>query len=288
MISDRTNAEARPEFETRTRQILDLHISAPDDALRAVNGIKAMCPLQQNPVPDVDHAIAFWTSIATTFKSYPNVIFELYNEPFFYWKSGTKASWEAIRDGGTMNDYVTGGGNVYQVQNHPWKIAGTQQMLNAVRAAGATNVVLASGPDWTQRLDYWLDYHPNDPLKQLAASWHAYPAYGSTWGKPEYTWPGFKDGFTWAENILAGGYPLVITETGDLNANGTKGAPFVSRVLPWADKNGISYIGWAFDVWPEYTSHVLIKDASGTPTDGYGEYFKAHLVCVASGAATCP
>ncbi|MES1196267.1 MAG: hypothetical protein ABUL58_04915, partial [Steroidobacter sp.] len=64
-------------------------------------------------------------------------------------------------------------------------------------------------------------------------------------------------------------------------------APFVSRVLPWADKNGISYFGWAFDVWPEYPSHVLLKDQSGAPTDGYGEYFKQHLVCVASGTANC-
>jgi hypothetical protein len=27
---------------------------------------------------------------------------------------------------------------------------------------------------------------------------------------------------------------------------------------------------------------VLIKDATGTPTDGYGVYFKQHLVCVAT------
>jgi hypothetical protein len=32
---------------------------------------------------------------------------------------------------------------------------------------------------------------------------------------------------------------------------------------------------------------VLIKDASGTPTDGYGTYFKQHLNCVATGSVTC-
>jgi len=268
--------------------ILDLHITAPDDPLRAVNGVKAMCPMQQNPLPDAAHALEFWTSIATTFKGNSNVMFELYNEPFFYGKSGSKSSWETIRDGGTMSDYVTGDGSNFQIQNHPWKVAGSQQMLNAVRATGATNVILSGGPDWTQRLDYWLDYRPTDPLNQLAAAWHAYPAYGKAWGTPEYTFPGFKDGYAWAEKIVAAGVPVVITETGDHNAIGTQGAPFVSHLLPWADKNGISYFGWAFDIWPDNHDHVLLKDKTGAPTDGYGEYFKQHLACVAGAAATCP
>jgi len=268
--------------------ILDLHITGPDDPLRAVKGVKAMCPMQQNPMPDFPHAIEFWASLATVYKSFPNVMFELYNEPFFYGKSGDRAHWEMIRDGGTMNDYVTGDGSNFQIQNHPWQVAGSQQMLNAVRATGATNVVLVGGPDWTQRLDYWLDYRPNDPLNQLAAAWHAYPAYGKTWGTPEYTFPGFKDGYQWAEKIVNAGFPVIITETGDHNADGTKGAPFVSRLLPWADKNGMSYLGWAFDIFPGNQDHVLLKDKNGTPTDGYGEYFKQHLLCVASGAASCP
>lgn len=267
--------------------ILDLHITAPDDPLRAVNGVNAMCPMQQNPVPDAAHAIDFWTSLADTYKSYPNVMFELYNEPFFYGQSGSKSSWETIRDGGVMSDYVTGDGRNFQIQNHPWKVAGTQQMLNAVRKTGASNVVLIGGPDWTQRLDFWLDYRPTDPLNQIAAAWHAYPAYGKQWGTPEYTQPGFKEGYVWAEAILAAGFPVVITETGDRNANGTKGAPFVSRVLPWADKNSVSYFGWAFDIWPNNHDHVLLKDKSGTPTDGYGEYFKQHVACMAGAATHC-
>jgi hypothetical protein len=81
---------------------------------------------------------------------------------------------------------------------------------------------------------------------------------------------------------------VILTETGDRNAPGTVGAPFMSKLLPWADKAGVSYLGWTWDVW-QNGDFVLIKDKSGTPSDGYGVYFKQHLGCVSkSPAAACP
>src|SRR5947209_15990196 len=38
--------------------------------------------LGQEPMPDMDHAPAFWTSVANAFKSNSSVIFDLYNEPY--------------------------------------------------------------------------------------------------------------------------------------------------------------------------------------------------------------
>ncbi len=89
--------------------------------------------------------------------------------------------------------------------------------------------------------------------------------------------------------MLAAGYPVVITETGDHDTPGTVGSPFVSKVLPWADAHNVSYLGWTWNVWQD-PDYVLIKDATGTPTDGYGQYFQQHLTCVASAAsaASCP
>jgi endoglucanase len=94
------------------------------------------------------------------------------------------------------------------------------------------------------------------------------------------------DAYTWANNVLRAGIPLVLTETGDHNAPGTVGAPFVSKVLPWADHVGASYVGWAWDVW-HHQDNVLIKDKQGTPTDGYGAYFKQHLLCLDDPIARC-
>ena len=268
--------------------IVDLHWSAPDDIKRAVGEVKAMCPLEQNPIADADHSIDFWRSIANTFKDHPNVIFELFNEPYLWWRPTDKSEWETLRDGGLMSDYVTGEGSNYQIKGHKWRAAGLQQLVDTIRATGATNVIAASGLDWGKKTDEWLTYRPNDPLKQLAAIWHAYPAFGKKWGSDAYAMPNYgKDAFTWATNILSGGFPVIITETGDRNAPGIIGAPFVSKLLPWADKNGISYLGWTFNVW-QNEDNVLLKDTAGTPTDGYGVYFKKHLMCADGGEKNCP
>jgi hypothetical protein len=51
--------------------ILELHWTAPGNA----------CAMAQNLAPDAEHSIDFWSSVAATYKDYPNVIFELFNEP---------------------------------------------------------------------------------------------------------------------------------------------------------------------------------------------------------------
>lgn len=59
--------------------------------------------------------------------------------------------------------------------NAGWPTAGMQQMVDAVRATGATNVVLTGGISWSNQMDGWLANAPTDPLNQLACAWHAYP-----------------------------------------------------------------------------------------------------------------
>jgi hypothetical protein len=87
--------------------------------------------------------------------------------------------------------------------------------------------------------------------------------------------------------VVDAGYPVLTTEYGDHDVPGTVGAPFASILLPWADALGISYHGWTWDPWLD-PDNVLIKDATGTPTDGFGVYVKAHYLCVATGTADCP
>jgi endoglucanase len=256
--------------------ILDLHWTAPG----------TFCPLAQNPMADADNSIAFWTSLAGTFKSYPNVLFELFNEPFLFWMTSGADPWKVLRDGGTFTQYVTGSNSVYTA-SHTWQSAGMQQMLDAIRATGATNVVLVGAPTWSQDLSQWVTYKPTDALNQLAAVWHAYPDSGIV-GAVAAALPKLGAvAFTWAGSVLSAGVPLVITETGDHNASGTAGAPFVSTLLPWADKAGASYLGWTWDVWGD-NDNVLIKDKGGTPSDGFGVYFQQHLACLADGNTSCP
>jgi hypothetical protein len=78
----------------------------------------------------------------------------------------------------------------------------------------------------------------------------------------------------------------VITEFGDLI--GVSPPAWVSQLLPFADANGIGYLGWTWDTWSGMSANVLITDAAGDPTPGYGAYVKAHYLCRAAGTAVCP
>ena len=250
--------------------ILDLHWTAPGTA----------CPMLQSQMADSDHSIAFWTSIANTFKSYPNVLFELFNEPFLNFDfSGDPWAYMMKGTGGSFSGYpATSGSGNWQDVKKPWTIASYQAMLNAVRATGATNVVLVGTMQYSQDLSGWLANVPVDPLKQMAAAWHPYPTYGTTWGTPAYAQPNYAPQiFTEVQQILAAGYPVIATETGDHNTAGTVGAPLVSNVTSWADAYGVSVIGWAWNTWGD-PDNVLIKDVNGTPTDGYGVVFRNWLL----------
>jgi endoglucanase len=260
--------------------ILDLHFAAPGDG----------CPVTQTAMADADHSVAFWSSIATTFKGYPNVIFELYNEPFLDQTSlQDNTPWsDLLNGGGTLSSYNSLGNP--STVSYTWSNAGMQEMLNAVRAAGATNVILTSTLAYSSSEGGWLQYHPTDTLNpsQVGAVWHAYPnSAGASMvdciGTPSICSPA---DFASVQGILAAGYPVVITEFGD--AVGGTTAPLSSVLLPWSDTNGVSYMGWGWDVWPGLAAFVLITDSSGTPTAGYGTYVKAHYLCRAAGTALCP
>ena len=257
--------------------ILDLHLSAPGDA----------CPNAQNAMADADHAIEYWTSLASSFKSYPNVLFELFNEPFLDQAPLQEASaWAALLSGkgtiGSFNDQGTPG-----LIKRSWHPAGMQQMLNAVRATGATNVILTSTLAYSSAMDGWLKNHPADTLSpgQIGAVWHAYPAAGhpsqvSCMGLPSCS----EKIMNSVREILTAGFPVVITEYGD--KVGGNGAPFASVLLPFADVNGISYLAWTWDPWAG-TEYYLITDGAGHPSAGYGTYVKAHYLCRSSGQVNC-
>jgi endoglucanase len=248
--------------------ILDLHKNAPKATINGALTQIAPESATQNQMADADNSVAFWTAVANDFKSYPNVIFDLFNEPYFdnvvapTGVSGVNVAWTILRDGGTNTLFY---GDNTTFQQH-WTSAGMQAMLNAVRDTGATNVIMTAGVSWAQDTSQWVQFAPTDPLQQLACSWHAYP--GS-----DPAGPGFPQNWTWAAAILNAGYPIIIGETGDRSSSGST-APFMAVLLPWADLNDVSVVSWSWNAWGA-SSDDLIKDANGTPTDGQGAAFKA-------------
>ena len=252
--------------------ILDLHWTAPGNA----------CPMLQTQMADADHSLDFWISVSNIYKSNPAVLFELFNEPFLNFDfTGDSWSYMMKGTGGSFSGYpATSRTNNWQNVQRPWAIASYQAMINAVRATGATNVVLVGSMQYAQDLSGWLANRPTDPLNQMAAVWHPYPAYGQVWGTPAYAQPNYAPGvFTDVQNILAAGIPVIATETGDRNVTGTVGAPLVSNITTFADSHGVSVLGWTWDIWyPGTNENVLILDVNGTPTDGYGVVFRNWLL----------
>ena len=230
--------------------ILDLHWNAPG-AQRAG---------EQQPMADLDHAPAFWSSVAATFKDNHAVLFDLYNEPYPDDNRDTTAAWRCVRDGGTCPgvDFIA---------------AGMQTLVDAVRATGASNPLLVGGPQYAGTLRRWLEYKPVDPLNQLVASIHIY--------KPS---PCDKRS-CWEGQIvpLARQVPIVIGEIGQMDCRHN----FIDSLMTWANTHQLSYLGWGWVTGSCNREPALIRDYDGTPTT-YGTGLRNQLRTAAAGPGTEP
>lgn len=209
------------------------------------------------PMADRDHSSDYWTKMATALKGDPAVLFDLYNEPWPQGGNNAAANWVCIRDGGSgMAGTV---GSPCAGQGFNYVAAGMQELLNAVRATGATNVVMVGGTNWAGYLDKWQDYKPDDPLRQLAASVHVYaPPLDSPYGSPT----------TWDGDIakLALTTPVVAGEGMDNDCT----HKVSDQWFPWAEAHGVSYVFWAWVTSGCASEPSLISNYDGTPT-AYGK-----------------
>ncbi|HXX90898.1 MAG TPA: cellulase family glycosylhydrolase [Acidimicrobiales bacterium] len=247
--------------------ILDLHWSNPG----------TYAALSQEEMADADHSITFWSQVASAYKSNHAVIFDLFNEPYFYWISDGTPPWSCWLNGCQQNQVVTAGQTLpdgtttgYQT-SYTWQSAGMQQLLDAVRATGATNPVLINGLGWANDDTGWGANAPSDPANQLIVGAHMYPG-AVTCLAPSC--PSIE--------TLAATHPVVIGETGDSSA---APATYLPTFLPWADAHGLSYLAWTWNPWGN-ADDVLIQDWSGTPTTGEGAVYQAHLAALASSGGT--
>lgn len=233
--------------------ILDLHWTAPGDQ-QAVG---------QEPMPDRDHSILFWKQVARAYKGNNAVIFDLFNEPYPDNNNDTITAWNCWKYG-TNPLYCPAG-----TAGLNYNAAGMQDLVNAVRGTGATNVIMLGGIQYAATLDGWMEYAPVDPAHELAASWHLYnfsqcslrPCWGSQ-GMPVMH------------------HYLVIT--GEIGEN-DQGSAFLTRLMNFLDNpgNGLppqSYLAWTWNT--DQTVFDLITNYSGEPTTPYGLVYKRHLMAM--------
>ncbi|MFJ1968474.1 cellulase family glycosylhydrolase [Streptomyces sp. NPDC087903] len=204
----------------------------------------------QKPMPDMRYSPSFWSSAANTFKNDPAVVFDLFNEPYPDRATSTAAqAWQCWRDGGTCPGIG-------------YEVAGMQDLVDAVRATGAKNPVLAGGLAYSNDLSQWLTYRPTDPAGNLVAAYHVYNfntcANESCWNS------------TLAP--VAAQVPLVAGEIGE----NTCSHGFVDQVMKWFDDRALSYLGWTWNTWDCSSGPSLISDYDGTPTS-YGIGLRDHL-----------
>jgi endoglucanase len=189
------------------------------------------------------NSITFWTEVATRYKNDGHVLFELYNEPH-------DVVWKIWQSGGATNDGFIA--------------AGMQQLYDAVRAAGAENLVVIGGLFWAYDLSNVPDYR----IRGYNIMYATHP-YG---GSPERD-PGRWDSF-WG--FLTATDPVIATEFGDIGGTGnTCTGDYSDKVIKYADAHNASWTAWAW--FPGGCNFpAIIDDWSGTPSPS-GTVVKAAL-----------
>lgn len=202
--------------------------------------------------PDAD-SVTFWQQVAGIYKSYTNVLFELFNEPH----PNTWTCWLSfctITDTSYSQDC-----NCSRMLT--FTDVGMQALVNAVRGTGATNLVLVAGMDWgfdlsqlanfpIQGSNVIYDTHPYPYAEKQSSSWNA--AFG----------------------VISKTYPVISAESGEYDC----GSSFMSQLLAYFDAHKIGWIAWAWVVQGSQCGYpLLIKDYRGTPVPGMGQLIYQHL-----------
>jgi endoglucanase len=235
------------EFVTRLEEagmyvILDLQFAAP--GTRQAEEII--------PMPDADHAPAFWNSVARTFENDRSVVFDLYNEPH-------EVDWHCWEYGCRVEDEKVGN----------YEAVGMRRLIKVVRATGARQPIMLSGINYAHNLTQWEANLPPDPRHAEVASIHTYDF------APCLT--ACRQGLA----QIAASHPVVSGEIGETDC----GHSYIDGYMGWADRHGVSYLGWAWDAhhgWTCTGGPALIRNYDGAPTK-YGVGLREHLRSLAAG-----
>jgi hypothetical protein len=207
-------------------------------------------------MPDRDHMLAFWRSLAGALKADRGVIFDPvtevgmaeWNDP----RPDPPGRWRCwLR--GCMIDSVYGGAGRFAA-------AGLQSLVDAIRATGARQPIVLGGLSYNADLSQLLAHLPNDPARQLVASAHVY----------DFVQGGDVDALFHDQlEPIARAMPVILGELGERRCDSGTGA-YTRRVLGLVDGeertgNVLGVIAWAWN------AETLGADGWHCPTGRYGE-----------------
>lgn len=231
--------------------ILDLHWSG-GPGVRAT-GLRAM--------PDF-RSVAFWRSVAFHYHSRRSVMFDLFSEPYSRWHGDRwifNLGWACWASGGCRPPVAS---DAQQVGRKTFRAVGMNDLLKAVRRAGARQPVIFSGTDYSNNVSGMRARLPRD--RQLIAGFH------------NYTVQRCASPSCWNAEItnLNRAMPVITTEFGQADC----GTSHIRRYVNWADRNKIGYLAWAWWAIDEGCSnYALIRNWSGSPSGRYGTFYRNHL-----------
>lgn len=222
----------------------------------------------QHSMPD-ENSLAFWKDIAPVYANHPAVIYDLYNEPH-------DVTWDVWRSGGEVTDKPNGRGQTAKT----FKAVGMQALLDAVRATGAKNLVVAGGLDWAYDFSGILEGRQlQDPNGSgVIYANHCYNNKGQAVTK-------------WIANMekASAAIPIIISEfggsylpPGTTQPDGARRGGFGMRNQgDWLMRviQAIEDHQWAYTAWDLHPSAgpTLITGWDYTPTGNFGVYVKQML-----------
>jgi endoglucanase len=204
----------------------------------------------QPAAPDEDHAPAAWRSMAATFRSDPNVILAPWGE--------TTVNARCFLRGGCQATYGPA--------NTGYRVAGMQQAVTAMRAAGYGGIIAIPGTNYGNDLSQWVSHIPRDPRHQLIAEAHVYG------GNACADVACFQATYAPVSRRV----PLVFSETGESYTSKDCGTRHISTIVDWADAHRVGYEVWAWDTWG--TCGILIRTYAGQPFSAYGAWLRSHYL----------
>jgi hypothetical protein len=240
--------------------ILDLHWSGAS----TLTGPTAPCSgagwhqaMAQQVLADWN-AVTFWSSVAQQYANNPAVLFDLYNEPYSADGSDDSTAWTQWQQGGTNipDTWIYLNGSTPVTVNGTFNSPGMQTLLSTVRNAGATNLCLVGGLNWSYDELGIINsnYALTDPSNGIVVSAHVYDFKGTS--------------SDWDSNVTPAStkYPIFVGEYGPGNCN-TDDTSFDSSIFPWFQGvNSYHYNYFGSTAWSFNTSSCpnLLSSWTGT------------------------
>lgn len=236
--------------------------------MAANRGAYVLLDLHRFRAPREEH-VAFWRDAAAAYKDHPAVLFDLFNEPH-------GMDWKTWRDGGFVKErkqpadedaFLSADETARAAAG--FESVGMQRLIDAVRDAGASNIVVCGGLDWAYDLSGIAAGHELDDRggRGLVYSTHIYP---------------WKRG--WHEKVLcvADRHPVLVGEVGcdikklDFIPAEAQEDPFTwaPDMLGFMEHHGLHWTAFSFH---PSASPVLITDWNYTPSPFWGDFVRRAL-----------